>query len=120
MLVGSGLLVQVFRAMFPGMGFAGLGVGQGGGMLGGVSRGLLVGIYWVGWVGLVLWIISLTGLTLRVSYVTKARDVYASKNAAKRSRQHARIQRRLSSNERTHTRGDAPTIYPNKRTHIFS
>ena len=27
------------------------------------------------------------------------------KNAAKRSRQHARIQRRLSSNERTHTRG---------------
>ena len=42
------------------------------------------------------------------------------KNAAKRSRQHARIQRRLSSNERTNTRGDAPTIYPNERTHIFS
>ena len=32
------------------------------------------------------------------------------KNAAKRSRQHARIQQRLSSNERTHMRGDAPTI----------
>ena len=41
-------------------------------------------------------------------------------NAAKRSRQHARIQRRLSSNERTHTWGNAPTMLPNEETHIFS
>ena len=39
------------------------------------------------------------------------------KNAAMRSRQHARIHRRLSSNERTHTRVNEPTVLPIKRRH---
>jgi len=43
------------------------------------------------------------------------------KNAAKRSRQHARIQRRLSSNERTHTRGGRThNVTQRTDTHIFT
>ena len=43
------------------------------------------------------------------------------KNSAKQSRQHARIQRRLSSNERTHMRGERThNVTQRADTHIFT
>ena len=51
-----------------------------------------------------------TGLHITPPNQIKDKQLQILKNAAEWSRQHARIQRRLSSNERTHTRRDAPTI----------
>merc|ERR1712081_119646 len=62
---------------------------------------------------------SFTFMTLIKKFYFRNFSSCPLKNAAKRSRQHARIKRRLSSNERTHTRRDAPTIYPNEQTHKF-
>ena len=49
----SVFLGQVCWMRFAGLGFTGLGVLGGGDVLDGVSQDLLVGIYWIGWIGLV-------------------------------------------------------------------
>ena len=56
-----------------------------------------------------------------MNQLMRSREADTFKNATKRSRQHARIHRRLSSNERTHTRGGhTHNVTQQTDTHIFS